>query len=343
MGGLLCMYFFVFNCIASMRSSTSASERGPWAFLLRAALFAALMLSILLAAVLFGPPAAPSEYMRSTVAKNARLRAIGSPKVVLIGGSNLAYGIDSERLEQALCLPVANMGLTAVLGFRFIVNEVVDELGPGDVVIVALEHSNYRRPEKMDDALATVLDYRPASFAYVPWYERPRIAASLGVLHLQAVRDHLREAYRQGRTTPLYRERVFNVQGDLVNQLGEPPTAIPEPDPAEFDTLYVDDSFWPVADDLIAKADARGAQVVFSWTSLAERVFKPVESAAVYHAMQEHGYTLAGRPEDHVYPDSLFYDSWYHLHTLGRSLRTERLITEFCAVRRNGCCSNAVP
>lgn len=324
-----------------MRSSTSASDRGPGAFLLRAAAFAALVVVLLLACTFLGPAAAPSEYIRSTVPKNERLRAIGSPKVVLIGGSNLAYGIDSERLEEAMCKPVANMGLMAVLGFRFMVNEVVDQLGPGDLVIVALEHSNYHRGEKVEDAMATVLDYRPASLAHVPSLERPRMVVSLGVLHLQAIRDHIIMSYRQGWKKPEYRKRIFNVQGDLVNHLTEPRGAMQDEDPAEFDTLYVEQSFWPVADELVTKAKARGAQVVFSWTSLAERVYKPEECRAVDEAMRAHGLNVAGHPADYVYPDSLFFDSWYHLHAKGRQMRTEQLISDVCAVQPEMCCAGS--
>ncbi len=321
-----------------MPSSTSASDRGALRFLVRFAAFGSLVGLVLFACALLGPPAAPSEYMRATVAKHERLRSIASPKVVLVGGSNLAYGIDSERLEQALCKPVANMGLTAVLGFRFIVNEVADELGPGDVVIVALEHSNYRRPEKMDDALATVLDYRPASFTYIPWWQRPRMAASLGVLHLQSLRDELVASARNGWEVPGYRKRVFNVQGDLVNQLQQPKERIADPDPAEFDTLFVDDGFWPVADDLEQKARAKGATILFTWTSLAQRVYRPAECAAVDAALRAHGLAVLGHPQDLVYPDSMFYDSWYHLHAEGRRQRTETMIRQLCAERPALCC-----
>lgn len=301
--------------------------------------FAAMVGLLLLAITLWGPPAAPSEYMRATVQKNERLRAIKSPKVILIGGSNLSYGIDSRRLEEAFCRPVANMGLTALVGFRFASAEVMDQIGKGDVVVVSLENSMFMVPDRDEDALATVIDYRPESIEHIPWARRPRMLAALGVLHLQSLRDQALEWWRQGHS-PTYRKRVFNEAGDLVNQLTESRMEIPAPDPAEFDTLYIGTSFWSISDALVQRAKAKEAQVVFTWCPVAERVDLPVERSIVNRELRSHGLTVAGDPADYVFADSLFYDSWYHLHTAGREQRTERLIADVCSELAAACCSH---
>lgn len=319
-------------------SSTSASSGSPGTLLRRALLFGCCIAAMLTVLVVAGPSAAPSEYMRATVPKNERLRAIGSPKVVLIGGSNLSYGVDSKRLEEAFCKPVANMGLTALVGFRFAVDEVIGELGEDDVVIVSLENSMFTRPDRYEDALATVVDYRPAALALLPWYQRPRMIVALGVLHAQSLRDHVFESWRQGWRAPVYRKRVFNAQGDLVNQLEEPRMAIPPPDPDEFDALFAAEGFWPIAERLMTAAEARGAKVVFSWCPLAERVNLPEERAKLSATLMEHGLTVAGTPSDYVYADSLFYDSWYHLHLHGRRVRTERMVKDVCGALPGACC-----
>lgn len=320
-----------------MPSSTSASD-GAGRFLLRAIGFAALVGALMMMLTIWGPPAAPSEYMRATISKNERLRAIGSPKLILIGGSNLSYGVDSRRLEQAFCRPVANMGLTALVGFRFAAEEVMDEIGEGDIIIVSLENSMFVKPDRDEDALATVIDYRPASIKHIPWPRRPRMLMALGVLHVQSMRDHLLEWWRQGRS-PEYRKRVFNAQGDMVNQLEEAPMEIPAPDPAEFDTLCIGDDFWPIAEELITRAKERKASVVFTWCPVAERVDLPIERAAVDAELRSRGMKVAGIPSDYVFAASLFYDSWYHLHTVGRSQRTERMIRDVCATLPAACCA----
>src|SRR5436190_21804250 len=141
-----------------MPSSISASSMGPGAWLRRAALFGLIVLLVLALFLWFGPPVSPVDYLGAARSKQERLHHLGSPKVVVIGGSNAAFGIDSETLERGLCKPVVNMGLHAALGFRYMTAEVVDQLGAGDVVIVTLENSNFEQPDRTEDVLSITVD-----------------------------------------------------------------------------------------------------------------------------------------------------------------------------------------
>lgn len=320
-----------------MPSSTSASN--ALRFALRAALFAGLVAGALLAAVRWGPPAAPSPYMVSTVLKNERLRAIGSPKVVLLGGSNLTYGADSERLGQALCAPVANMGLTSQLGFRYVAEEALAGTGKGDLLIVALEHGTYRQPDPEPEVVATVVDYRPHAIELVPWRQRPRLWASLGVLHLQSLRDYCWHWITKG-TAPGYEERRFLSNGDVVNHLDAPMRPLAPPRPAFFDTLVIDPAFWTLANDFLARTRARGADAAFTFPCMAQRIYHEQSQNALRDSLVAHGLPVIGDPSHYVFADSLFYDSWYHPRRMGRAERTERLITDLCAAMPKRCCTD---
>ncbi|PWT95007.1 MAG: hypothetical protein C5B53_12100, partial [Candidatus Melainabacteria bacterium] len=91
--------------------------------------------------VFFLPPYSRSNgYFGCIREKHRRLETLPSPKVVLIGGSNLPYSMDSTLIEKRLHLPVVDMGLSANLGLRFMLEEVKGQLHPGDIVIVSPEH-----------------------------------------------------------------------------------------------------------------------------------------------------------------------------------------------------------
>lgn len=55
-------------------------------------------------------PQYTGEYNASFIDKHARLEATQEPKLVLIGDSNLTFGINSALLEEAFGMPVVNMG-----------------------------------------------------------------------------------------------------------------------------------------------------------------------------------------------------------------------------------------
>ena len=86
-------------------------------------------------------PQYTGNYQASMVDKAARLRSVEGPKIVLIGNSNLAFGMDSQMLEEAFSMPVVNMGLHGGVGNVF--NEQAARLNvtPGDIYVVC--HSNY--------------------------------------------------------------------------------------------------------------------------------------------------------------------------------------------------------
>lgn len=64
-------------------------------------------------------PAYEQSYSASLADKVDRLESLNEPKIVLIGNSNLAFGIDSEKIEQEMKMPVVNMGLHGAIGNAF--------------------------------------------------------------------------------------------------------------------------------------------------------------------------------------------------------------------------------
>ena len=321
-----------------MRSSTFDSERGPGAFLLRIALFVGVVLVLFLGCLLFGPPAAPSEYMASTVLKNQALDKASSPKVVLVGGSNLAFGVDSDRLSKAFCRPVVNMGLSVPLGFRFITNEVKERLGKGDLVLLALEEEFYAQPDRIEDVTVAVVDNRPNSLAFVPVLDRPRVVIDLLVMRLKAVKDYLLEVKGSGWGKRVYRKREFNAHGDLVNHMDERIPEVCWPVSTNPDYPALGPSFWRIAGEFVDHARSAGADVVFSWPSVAVSHYRSSNAAILLREIQGHGFRTIGDQAAYTFPDSLFFDANDHLHRTGRQLRTDRLLLDLCSELDGLCC-----
>ena len=71
-----------------------------------------------------------------------------SPKVVFVGGSNLAFGIDCSQIEDSIGFTCVNMGLHAGQGLRFIMDDIdpyIKELDKdaGDVVVLMPEFEHF--------------------------------------------------------------------------------------------------------------------------------------------------------------------------------------------------------
>jgi len=73
-------------------------------------------------------------------AKHERLHALGAGKLVVCGGSNVAFGVDTRYLEKETGRPGVNLAMGAGLGLAFMVNEACPEIRQGDVVLFLPEY-----------------------------------------------------------------------------------------------------------------------------------------------------------------------------------------------------------
>ena len=81
------------------------------------------------------------NYQASILDKIERLKSINEPKIILVGNSNLAFGIDSEKIEQEIGMPVVNLGLHGALGNAFHEDMAKFNIEKGDIVIIS--HTDY--------------------------------------------------------------------------------------------------------------------------------------------------------------------------------------------------------
>ena len=62
------------------------------------------------------------------------------PHLILIGGSNILFGIDSEQLENQIGMPTINAGLHAGLGLLLFLDIAESYVQPGDVIVLIPEY-----------------------------------------------------------------------------------------------------------------------------------------------------------------------------------------------------------
>lgn len=70
---------------------------------------------------------------------------IEKPKIIIAGGSNALFGINSAVIEGITGYPVANMAVHAALDIDFLYYKLVDHVKEGDIVVMPLENGTYVR------------------------------------------------------------------------------------------------------------------------------------------------------------------------------------------------------
>jgi hypothetical protein len=86
------------------------------AFLLVLAVVSVLILPAIVAIGL--PPVYSNSFVGVLDEKVERLASIEGKKIVVVGGSSVAFGLDSALMEEYLGMPVVNFGLYAAIGTK---------------------------------------------------------------------------------------------------------------------------------------------------------------------------------------------------------------------------------
>lgn len=304
-------------------------------FLLRVGVFLALQAGVF--ALLFRPDMpGQGNYLAATLEKHHRLAATRPQRLILLGGSNVAFGFDSDHLERETGLALVNMGLAAGLGGDFMLNEVAARVGAGDVVVLLLEYDQYGVAGSVR-ALRQLLEYRPAAFAHLPARRWRRFLdeEALGILGAAVRRSQpwLGPAASRLPSEEWYSRAGFTAAGDYRGHHGAPSTmaALPVGDPV-FTPPKVTALNPRFAAELAAFArhcERRGAKFFIAWPAVVREAFDPAE-AAVERLRVEiaalPGVRLLGEPRDHVFDRALGFDLTYHLNAAGAQWRTERFL-----------------
>lgn len=285
-----------------------------------------------------------TNYLAATVDKHDRLRKMAGPRIVLVGGSNVAFGFESDRIEKAMGRPVANMGLAAGLGIEFMLREIEPALGDGDLVVLSLEYDHFARGPSAErfsglgfdpNVLEQMLVFRPESCRALGWVHARKIVLDRGLAIAGEIvrRGLLGVKSPSGEEGKQSARAGFNSWGDLVGHRREPARTTPEV--VNKLPLVADARSFPNSGALAAiegfvdRAGRRGVRVVFSFTP------KPVRTIERENELAERlaealrripGLTVLDSPRDHAYPPEQFFDTANHLTAAGAAERTRRLI-----------------
>jgi hypothetical protein len=272
--------------------------------------------------------------MAASLAQVHLLGKTPSPRVILVGGSNVAMGLDAELMQRELGIPVINDGLHAGLGIVPL-RELEPYIGEGDVIIVSLEYSMFSSNDIMNGDPAFLSDWIEVSPSRLRYLSDPFVAIpSMGAVLLQRkVNRSLEYALNGGslsESRAMFNSSNFNANGDFVGHLQAPSLArkrIP------FDPYPIQ----PVQDDIFVflnsydqAIQARGAQMYFEAPASRQvncEATGLTNLAAFFETLKDRMSMPILTPIDQVcIPDKYFFDTLYHLNAEGRELRTRRLI-----------------
>ena len=296
-------------------------------------LAAILPIFIVIGSVLIAPSQYTNTFVGALDEKYDRLVSIEESKLVVIGGSSVAFGLDSAMIEEYLDMPVVNFGLYAAIGTKAMLDLSREHIGEGDIVIVS--------PEMDPQTLSLYFSNKMTLEAMDGRYDMAKefdIDTHIGMLgsFWKHASDKLNYMIN-GMPDPegVYNSKNFNEYGDIdyertenVMQFYYDPNTIIDLSPAIVEADFID-----YLNEYIADCEKRGATVYFSWCPMNELALKEGTTA---ESMQEFALYMEENIncefisyiDSYVLDAGYFYDTNYHLNDAGVTVRTKSLVED---------------
>lgn len=312
-----------------------------WFVRVFSAMLAVFMLPVLtvFVTVFLLPPVYADTFVGELGEKYDRLCSIDEPKIVVIGGSSVAFGLDSAMVEEHLGMPVVNFGLYANLGTKLMMDLSKANINKGDIIILA--------PEMNSQTLSLYFNSETAMQALDG---NMRMLLRVGSDNHESLlgaswkfaNDKL--YYLISGTRPAnegaYKKENFNEYGDNIydrpyNIMTENQNTIT----LDFRTNYEDsidsdyEQYIAYVNDYVKYAERRGATVYFSFSPMnAAAISSDIYSEDIYSFYRNLCTSLdckvISNINDYIMDEGYFFDSEFHLNNAGVVVRTVRLIDD---------------
>jgi hypothetical protein len=265
-----------------------------------------------------------NSYDLAIIDKHRILAETKNRKLVLAGGSNLAFGIDSAEIQNEFNLPVVNMGLHAGIGLGRILDDISPFLNSGDILLIVPEYSHFTGSwNGSEAAYELIFDVRQYRLLWSSYYGLPSGFSNYLSTHLLGIVQKTNNV-----SNPLaYSRDGFNEHGDYVKHLGiEKQSFVSSGGSGKLNQASLNNFF-----RLIDYLTKRGIIVMLSYPCYEEQSFR--NSATFIQELDKvlrakGNLLVISNPESYCFPSDYFFDTASHLNREGRFARTSQLIQD---------------
>ena len=265
-------------------------------------------------------------YQAAMQDKVERLTSIEEPKIVLLGNSNVAFGFDSQMIQEAMGMPVVNMGLHGGLGNAFQEMPAKLNVTEGDIYVVC--HTYYNDYDAFFDPslVWTILENNWELYRLLRWKDLPEL--------VEAYPTYVKKCLKlwstgSGNIAPadIYSRNRFNEYGDIGYHEGNHYTFTA----GSISVPGISDICMDRLNELNTWLEKRGASLVIAGYPIPDGEFTPAKEE--YIAFQEELERRLDCPvisdfTDYFIPYEYFFDTYAHLTTSGTQIRSAQSIED---------------
>ncbi|MDB4724301.1 hypothetical protein OAF71_00760 [bacterium] len=300
-------------------------------FIIKTVAFLALQLCFLLVICRMGnPEISHTSYYHAMYDKLDYLESLQGNRLIMVGGSSVAFGVDSKKVARNLNWKPVNFGLHAATGLDFYLSLLRRNVRAGDLVLLLPEYEMLIGREGAETKFE-LMQACPQFAADLcsSWKSRKSLLDrdALHLLHESMVRAFdPNPPVHHG----IYSRHGFNEQGDMIAHHGV------------CNEQIVKSSFLALASEDLKQANetirslndfaefcrSQGVKLLISYPPITQSRFDGSRDFLEdLHQLlvNQLDVDILNRPEDSIFQEGQFFDTYYHLTEEAKWKRSTRL------------------
>ena len=276
-------------------------------------------------------------FMGELKSKYERLKETSGKRIVLVGGSGVAFDCDSALMDDFFpSYEIVNFGMYAGLGTKAVMDLSENYIHEGDIVILSPEQSeqtfsDYFNGEYMwqaaDGAFGMLCDLKSENFdAMLGNFPRFALEKLNYVMKGQ-----------KPQTDSIYQKKSFNTYGDIeLDTCRENilPNGYDVNQKVRFTEDVVQPEFMDYMNDWAKRLEKKGAVVWYRYCPVNKLSVEDMDDLAAYDVFlrQKLDFPVIGNPENSLMEAEWFFDTNFHLNQPGKEVNTVQLIRDMKAM-----------
>lgn len=276
-------------------------------------------------------------FMGELKSKYERLKETSGKRIVLVGGSGVAFDCDSALMDDFFpSYEIVNFGMYAGLGTKAVMALSENYIHEGDIVILSPEQSeqtfsDYFNGEYMwqaaDGAFGMLRDLKSENFdAMLGNFPRFALEKLNYVMKGQ-----------KPQTDSIYQKKSFNTYGDIeLDTCRENilPNGYDVNQKVRFTEDVVQPEFMDYMNDWAKRLEKKGAVVWYRYCPVNKLSVEDMDDLAAYDVFlrQKLDFPVIGNPENSLMEAEWFFDTNFHLNQPGKEVNTVQLIRDMKAM-----------
>ena len=276
-------------------------------------------------------------FMGELKSKYERLKETPGKRIVLVGGSGVAFDCDSALMDDFFpSYEIVNFGMYAGLGTKAVMDLSENYIHEGDIVILSPEQSeqtfsDYFNGEYMwqaaDGAFGMLRDLKSENFEAMLG-NFPRFA-------LEKLNYVMKG--QKPQTDSIYQKKSFNTYGDIeLDTCRENilPNGYDVNQKVRFTEDVVQPEFMDYMNDWAKRLEKKGAVVWYRYCPVNKLSVEDMDDLAAYDVFlrQKLDFPVIGNPENSLMEAEWFFDTNFHLNQPGKEVNTVQLIRDMKAM-----------